>query len=841
MTVPRLLYIFSLFFFTSLLLQKNTAAQGKKITIEGTVIDPATEETLPFVNFMFVGTTIGDRADAAGNFKFMLDKWPSDSLQVSFVGYKKEIIFLDTNTNYLKLKIELERSTASLKQLVIKYDPNEALKLIKKVIENKDANNQNKADNYKYEVYNKLELDITKIPKRTFSGKGLLKEFAFMKDFIDSSNGDKPFLPLFLTETISDYYFQSEPLKSKEYIKGTRISGYKNASVSKFLGSMYQNINVYDNYIPIFDIEFVSPISTTAPLFYKYTIVDTVTINFHDYYKVLFEPKRKGDKTFRGDIYIHERDYAVQKISMQVADKQAVNWAEDINLVQEYSQIDGYDWFLVKDKFYVDFIPSKIGKTAGFIGRKTTTYKDIVINDKSVTDLFEDKNLKEDLVVLDGADEKDEEFWNDNRHDELSANERSIYKMIDTIQSLPVYNKYYNLIYFLSTGIKEFGPIEFGPIYNTYSRNFVEGNRYRLSLGTTPALFKNAYINGYIAYGTRDERFKFNANALYLLNRNPRRYINVNYKKDVDNSVSVYDTDAGSIDNVFSTIGRKNNVPWKLLFTDKKRIEFFNENHLGFSQLLSVEHRYTTPYAPLPTGEIFSNADGFPMVGVRNFEVGLQLRFAYMEKYVEGNYWRTSLGTKYPAIKLYAGLGLKNVFQSDVSYFKLRFTIADNQPLGSLGKLGYTIFAGKIFGTLPYTLLEAHPGNEFYYYNGRTFNMMNRFEYISDTYVGLMMEHSLGSFVFKYVPLLRKANLRTFWTAKGVYGSISSENRALNFGEGFEFKTLANAPYLELGTGVENIFRLLRIDFVWRVLPATIPNESPTRRFGIFGSIKFAF
>lgn len=818
-----------------------TYAQNKDITIEGVVIDPATAEKLPFVNIVFLGDPIGTRSDINGAFKLKLSTWPSDTIRASMPGYTKEQFFIDTTSNYLKLKIELSRSTKQIKKLVIRYDPNKALSLIKKVIANKDNNDQNKADNYKYEVYNKLELDLTKIPKRTFSGKGFLKEFSFMSKFMDSTSETDPFLPLFLTETLSDYYFQQTPKKSKEFIKATKISGYKNESVSKFLGSMYQNINIYDNTIPIFDKRYISPISNTAPLFYKFTIVDTFMIGYDQYYKVLFAPKRKGERTFRGDLLIHHKDYAVQKVSMELAEKQQVNWVDKISIVQEFEKKEEAGWFLIKDKFFVDFTPTKIARAAGMIGRKTTTYKNIIVDDESIAQVLNNKKTKEDLIVLEGASDKDESYWNNKRHSVLSKNEKAIYTMIDTIQSLPVYNKYYNLIYFLSTGIKEVGPLEIGSIYNLFSRNVIEGSRYRLNLGTTPKLFNNAYLNGYIAYGTKDKRFKYNANLLWLLDRKPRRYIYLSYKKDVDNSVSSYDTRGGSIDNTFNNIGRKSNIPWKLLFIDSKRGEFYNETHNGFSQMLSFERKITTPYAPLPVSNIFTDANGASSQRLITSELGLELRFAYLEKFVEGNYLRTSLGTKYPAVKFYAGLGLKNVFKSDVNYFKLRLSIADNQPLGSVGKLSYNLFAGKIFGTLPYTSLAVHPGNEFYYYNAQSFNMMHRFEYISDTYAGLMLEHSLGSFIFKYIPLLRATKIRTFYNAKGVYGKLSQANQDLNLKNDFGFQTLSTAPYLELGTGVENIFRLLRVDFVWRVLPVSRINDSAHRRFGVFGSLKFEF
>jgi hypothetical protein len=172
---------------------------------------------------------------------------------------------------------------------------------------------------------------------------------------------------------------------------------------------------------------------------------------------------------------------------------------------------------------------------------------------------------------------------------------------------------------------------------------------------------------------------------------------------------------------------------------------------------------------------------------------------------------------------------------------RYRVSITDNINIPSAGKIYYNIFAGKITRKLPYPLLEIHPGNEFYYYNSQTFNMMYRYEYISDQYVGIMTEHTLGSLFFKYIPGVEKMRLRTFWNMKGIYGGLSKPNQQLNLNKGYAFQTLQGLPYVELGTGVENIFRMLRIDFVWRVMPTTKQYESPDRRFGIFGSLKFAF
>jgi hypothetical protein len=119
--------------------------------------------------------------------------------------------------------------------------------------------------------------------------------------------------------------------------------------------------------------------------------------------------------------------------------------------------------------------------------------------------------------------------------------------------------------------------------------------------------------------------------------------------------------------------------------------------------------------------------------------------------------------------------------------------------------------------------------------------MMNSYEFISDQYAGFNVEHNIGGGIFNRIPALKKLKFRQFWTAKGVIGSLSNANQALNLNGAFPFRTLKGDPYLELGTGVSNIFQVFRIDFDWRVSPASEPNEPLYKHFGVFGSVRFQF
>ncbi|MCW3462751.1 DUF5686 and carboxypeptidase regulatory-like domain-containing protein [Chitinophaga nivalis] len=808
--------------------------------VSGIVKDAHSQEIIPFATLQFVGTQIGMVSNTDGKYVFELGAIPADSLLVRVMGYNLLKLPVDRSQKEQIINFEVTRSDLSLKVYEIKANVNFALILLKQIVRHKPENNYNRLDNYKYQIYNKLELDMKNLNKVKLSKNRFTKPFSFILDNIDSTSEEKPFLPIFLTESLSDYYYQSKPHKTKEIIKAARTSGIDNESVTKFLGGMYQNINIYENFIPVFDKQFVSPTHHNGAFYYDYKIADTQYVNSQRFIKLNFTPKRKGENTFIGDLWVHDTTYAIQKTTLSVPRDANINFIHKVSLVQEFKQLPDSTWFLYKDKFIADFwAPSpRPGKQIEFIGRKTTSYDEVVIGDTAVTNIFNNKKYPQNIVILDSARKRQDAFWTYNRPDSLSKNEQSIYRMVDTLQKMPLFQKYSNTIRFLATGYKPFGPLEWGPYYYAFSQNRLEGFRLRLDLGTTPKFNKDLYLYGYLAYGFKDEAYKGKISALWLLKRHPRTYVYGAYTRDLDNGTHYYD-EVGT-DNIFTLAIRKGGIPQKFLMVDEKRVEFFKEYYSGFSHQLSFIHKQVRPFEPLPTADFYpKGVNGRdPLTSA---EIELKVRYAFHEEFLEGNYYRVSLGSKFPIAEFKFALGIPGIGRSGQQYERASLSISDYVKLPPFGSFYYNVFGGKIFGTLPYTGLEVHPGNEIYYYNKYAFNMMNRFEFISDQYAGFNIEHTIGNGIFGYIPLIKKLKWRQFWTAKGVIGSLSESNKQLNMNNGYTFKTLQGNPYLELGTGIENIFKFLRVDFIWRVTPAVSPEEPINKRFGVFGSFKLQF
>jgi hypothetical protein len=804
--------------------------------IKGIIKDAHSEERISFASVQWLKTSKGITADSAGTFTLYYNTSVPDTIIATSVGYaEKRYIIPSSSNDTIFLTLLLERSKAK-EGVQVKSKMTRGLLMWRRIVKHKPENDRFKYNNFYYDLYNKMELDIVNLNKEKINSIRLLKPFGFILNNVDSTSETKPFLPLFLTETVSKYYFQNKPRKSKEIITASRTSGVDNESVSKLLGGMYQNVNLYNNFVPIFNTDFVSPFSDNGDGYYKYRVVDTQVIDNKRCFHVTFTPKKEGYNTFVGDCWVVDTSFAIKKVNLTLDKSANINYIEKLTMVQEFNLLNDSIWFITKEKFVVNVAP--VGKNNLTVtGRKTTNYSNVVLNNAGTEAMLRKNKTKEDIIITKDAIGKAEIYWQQQRPELLSKNEQSIYHLMDTLSKMPLFKKYTKTINFITTGTTYSGNYEIGPWYNWISGNAVEGTRFRFDLGTNKGFHKKMYFHTYAAYGTQDKMWKGKAECLWVIKKEPRMWAYAGVTSDYDNGQTYYDE--VSTDNIFSLAVRKPNVPNKFLYINQKNVEFFNEWPNGFSVQVGMLQKRFEPVRNLPVKDNFiTNKTG--LEALNNFESFVKLRFAYLERFLEGNYYRSSLGSPYPITELKWSHGYKGVFGSAYKYDRLALSISDFIKVPPLGNLSYNIYAGKVFGNLPFMLLEMHPGNEIFYYNKYAFNMMNRFEYISDQYAGINVEHNIGNGLFRYIPITRKMKFRQFWSTKVLIGKLSDANKRINFLPGTSFKALNGKPYVEVGTGVDNIFKVLRIDCVWRVTQRS-QTESRFQRFAIFGSFRLAF
>ncbi|OFY21317.1 MAG: hypothetical protein A2X02_05210 [Bacteroidetes bacterium GWF2_29_10] len=816
------LFIISICFIQNILFAQTTKIIGR-------VIDSQTKEAIPFVSIIFKNSTIGTTSDFNGRFSFEIkSNLHTDSLSAINLGYIKQTKFVEKN-KFQTIDFELNPTEFFLKEIVVVAGENPAEIILKKAIKNKELNNIDKLEFYQFESYNKIQFDVNNITEK-FKNRAIFKPFKFIFDFIDTStvNG-KIFLPVFLSESISDVYYRKSPKTEKEIIKGTKVSGVDNESISQFLGQMYQKVNVYDNYIELFQKNFVSPVANFGTMFYKYYLIDTVVIDNKSCFQIMFTPKRKQELTFTGTVWIHDTTYAVKKVEMRIANDANINFINTLLVNQEYDKVIDSIWMLTNDKMVVDFNiiqRDSIKDVVGFYGTKTVSYKKFIIN-KPLDNSF--YNTPTNIILEKGSFNRSKEFWDTARHDSLSPNEMAIYTMVDSVKNMPIFRTYVDIVKMITLGYKVFKYWEFGPYFKTYSFNKVEGNRFRFGGRTSNFLSTKIMFSGHIAYGTEDEKFKYGLGVIYMLSKNPRHAIGLDYKDDIEQLGQSFN--AFSEDNIVSSVFRRNPAD-KLSMVQETKGYYEHEWFTGFSNTFTFNYRNIYPLGSTEFKFLSQEIKTY----LSTFQVGINTRFAYKEKFVFGEFERQSLGTKFPIFELKYSYGAKNIFNSDYEYHQATFSIRHWFNIGSFGWSKYIIETGKIWGTVPYPLLKLHEGNETYSFDEYAFNMMNYYEFVSDLYLSAYYTHHFDGLFLNKFPLLRKLKLREVGFVKGVIGELSKNNQ--NF---VSFpSTLHNLskPYFEAGAGVENIFKVLRFDFLWRLSYLDHPDIA---KFGMRLTLKVDF
>ncbi len=813
----------ALWFIILILLPFVAAAQ---FTIKGKVFSIENKEALPFVAIIIKGTNVGAQTDFDGNF-IIKSPVQGDSLIASYVGYKRMSRPINKNLKEQEINFPLTNAEGvSLEEVVVVAGDNPAHRIVRNCVNNKYKNNRNNLTAYEYETYNKLEFDLNRIPKE-MREKKLLKPISFIFDNVDSTfSGEKPSLPFFIIENLSQFYYKSNPRRKKEVVIASKITGIENASVSQVLGDMYQNVNIYDNNILVFNKQLPSPISENALFYYKFYLVDSAFEGNQYIYHMSFKPKRTQELSFTGNIWIADTTWGVKRLEMSLPKDANVNFINTANIIQEHAYMDS-TWTLVKDRLVIDFAPTK--KAIGFYGRKTSSYKKIKLNDPKDDKFYE---FGDKIVVDEDALKKSDAFWLENRHDSLTAREQKIFKMIDTIQSLPIYRTWVDVFYLVVAGYKKVNNFEIGPYTNLVSYNRIEGMRLRFG-GRTSDLFSKWYeLNGYVAYGLKDEKWKYALGFKSFITKKPKRQIvGMNYRSD--NEILGQSTNGFSQDNVLASFFRSSPLT---NLTRVSSVQGYYERE-WFPGLITKLSLIGRQFIPLGTNKyLYPKNDGSiaEQESIYNTEARINVRFAWKEKYVGEGFSRLSIGTTWPVIQLNYSKSLQDAFKGQYDYHKLVVNVSDRFRITPiLGYTDFTIEGGKIWGTVPYPLMELHGGNQTYIYDYMAFNLMRYYEFVSDEFVSVAVFHHFEGLFLNKVPLLRKLKWREVITGKAVWGSVTKKNSTtLIFPS--TLSALDKGPYIEASAGVENIFKIFRIDAFWRL------NYRFERSIDNFG-LKFGF
>lgn len=814
-------------------------ASAQETVIRGKITDANSGDPIPYVNVVFQGTSIGVTSDFDGNYELKTSS-PSDTLIVSYIGYKVKKRLITKGTTQT-INLQIEEDVTKLQEVVFVAGENPAFEVLRNVVRNKNKNDKRKFTAYEYDTYTKIEIDIDNLSDK-FRERKMVKKITQVLDSIDRIAGEdgKPILPLFITESVSKIYYRDNPSLKYENILKSKINGVgveDGTTVTQLVGSSFQEYNFYQNWLNILAKDFVSPIADGWRLYYEYDLMDSLYVGDDYCYRLDFFPKSPQDLAFTGSMWITKADFALKQIDASIGKQANINFIEKIKIQQELEPTDEGAWLPVKNRVLID-ISEVTGRAAGMLAKFYTSNKNFVVNKPHPQSFYESPIVMEE----DARANEQEEFWDSLRHEPLTQTEKNVYKMIDTLQNIPVVKTYTDIFKIVVGGYYSAGKIDIGPYISVLAINNIEGIRIQPGFKTNEKFSTKWVFGGQLGYGFKDEKIKYMAFVQNIMSRKRWTTLTVRARSDISR-VGIDEESVG--DNFLLLASQRFGVFRRGYYFNEARIDFKRELFKGFSQRIGF--KYNT-FKPTFEFAYFDQPDDIPNSGIRqNYETAefiFESRYARDELFIQSDNERLSLGTsRWPIITIRYTKGIKGILNSNFDYDKLRLSVYRRLRFGPLG-VGYMTLTGeKVFATLPYPLMSLHLGNQTPLFTSITYNMMNYGEFISDRFASLQYSHHFEGFLLNRIPLMRKLKWRLVGTANVIYGGLSQSNRniisptlpdgepTLPFGY-FE----PNRPYVELGYGVENIFRFFRVDFVHRLSYLENPD---IRKFAVLFSFQF--
>ena len=782
-------------------------------------------------------TSAGTYSNTRGSYKLPYTK--TDTLIVSYSFYKPDTLIIKSGEKQRNIFINMAQP---LKEVVVKKKKpkyvrkgNPAVELIENVIAHKNENRVEFADCYKTKVYKKMVGSFGHI-KMDFHKKGFNQKIAFLEKYIDTIPPDTlRVLTLSIRESLTDFYYQKSPRKKVNYVIAKRMHGVDELLEDEGLGTdlnaMFSEINIFDNDIDVMLNKFVSPLSSAfATMYYHYFITDTLEIDSISCIELSFAPVNSRTFGFTGRLYIvNDSTYALKKYTMNVPVNINMNFVRQLIVEQDFTKMDNGLWAPTTAETFASFSLIKHKKMRQVIVRQNTLWYDYewgtVIPD-SLSTASEEVESPDVLTYKSGR-------WNKMRPLQLSGKESFIDSLNTELRRLPFFKGLEKTAEILGTGYistskdRKQSRFDFGSIYNTISYNPTEGLRLRIGGMTTANLDDHIFLTGYVAFGCKDLKVKYNAMAIYSFtpkkrhyNESPKHalYFSTGYDMEmVGQSYSYMDRD-----NFLLSYSEDNSTVMSAQYVRRHKVRYLHEWPSQFS--IDTWLQYEDAEAVGATAYWRINRDGTtsPVKEYRNLEWCVKARWApgeliYNKQSGKGNLLR--LAQNAPVFSLSHTVGL---LDNRTWFNRTDFSVEKRFWLSAFGHIDTKIEAGIVWDAVPFPKLYVPQSNRSIFLTPNTFCLMKSMEFLMDKYVALYATYYLKGWIFNRIPLWNRLKLREVVSFSGIYGGLSSKNLPTANTLGLYVlpdgcSPMGKVPYMEFTAGIENILQFIRIDYVRRI------------------------
>lgn len=822
-------------------------------TVKGMVIDSISHEPIPYAAIFFRGSDKGLLTNENGEFN-MTTSANFISLSISTMGYKEKEIYVDKGkTN--ELIIELVPTGVALKEVVVNYKKdkyskknNPAVIFMEKLRDRRNLYDPKNHEYYSYDKHTKINLGLNNFSEEQ-KKNWIMKKFSFIFDYLDTSEvSGKPILNVSVKEKISTEYFRKNPHSEKELVKGNKSAGidevFDQESIQRFLEDVFREVNIFENDITIMQNRFVSPLSNIGVNYYKYYLTDTIPVDGVKCIELSFVPFTPESFGFTGRIYVPLEDTTmfIKRVKLNVPKSINLNYVENIYMSQDFEKAPDGSRLKTKDDMIVEFeiMPS----TQGLYARRLTKYRNHSFEEPQNEEIFDKEGR---TIVAENALYMPEQFWNDNRQIPIKANENSIGKMLVRLREVPAFYWTEKVVVTLVSGYiptkDKNSKFDFGPMNTTVSGNPVEGLRLRVGGMTTANLSKNLFSRGYLAYGFGDKKLKYQAELEYSFN--DKKYHSMEFPVHSIKASHSYDVDQigqhyffTNADNVFLAFKRQKND--KMTYLRSSNLQYTLETQSGFS--VSAGFKYDTQEATkwLPFEDGYGNV--YRKYDEASFNV--TLRYAPGEKFYQTKNYRIPINLDAPVFSVTQTFAPKGFLGSLTTINKTELSVQKRFWFSAFGYTDIILKAGKIWSEVNYPNLLIPNANLSYTIQPESYTLMNAFEFANDQYLSWDLTYWANGAIFNRIPLIKYLKLREVFSFRGLYGKLSEQNNPEFNNNLFRFplntkcKPMEKKPYMEVGVGLDNIFTILRVDYVWRLTYRDTPGVD---RSGLRVQLHFTF
>ena len=811
--------------------------------IYGSVTDSITREKLPYVSVYLQNTTDGCQTDKDGNFSFLSTELPS-VLVISSVGYKEKHVSINNQTRF-PLHIKLAPAIYELSEVEIKPEReryrrkgNPAVELVQGIIKRRDSLRLDCHDFYSRDRHELLTIALNNFDQSKYQAE-LLEKIGLLQNYLDTSLvSGKPILNISSRELIGSDHYRKSPKSHKKYVIARRRAGVDDfiseQEIDGAFEEVFKDVDIFQNDIDLFRNRFVSPLSTFGPSVYKYYIMDTLLVEGTQCIDLAFSPFNPESHGFTGHIYLTaDSTHFIKWVQMATPHNINLNFVRTLNISQTFSPAEDGTPLLNKETLTAEFeITQQIN---GIYAKREANYKNYQLDLPTQPALFEHP---ESVIEEKGARERSEAFWAANRIGHVSEKERSISAMVAQLRQYPLYYWTEKIITYLFTGYvpnkKDKPEFYYGPLNTTISHNALEG--LRLRVGGMTSAYLNPHLMGrfFVAYGFRDNRFKYLGELEYSfkekkehINEFPIHSLRLHYENDSYQYGQTYLYT--NKDNIFLNLKRMEDN--QIGYLRKAEFSYNREhyNHFSYSLILRNKIYESSRLMQFDTRKA---GETFLLKELPQTELELKLRYAPGEKFVQKKWDRNSLLPERPVFTLSHSVALKNVLGSQFTCHHTEASARKRFWLSSFGYIDAVVKGGRVWNDVPYPLLIIPNANLSYTLQKESFALMNPMEFVADNYASWETIYYMNGLIFNRLPLIKRLGWREVIDFKGFYGSLRPGNMPNEIDSRGLFlfprenHPFTDVPYMELSFGIENIFKVLEVDYIRRLTYCDLPDIS---------------